>query len=97
MFIYQDAKTLFVVQLVLITSGQRVLLGKKKRGFGQGYFNGFGGKVALSAARRPPKRALAAAALLTMMLLHRWRLGRVSGRPQRVRWAPSVTPELAQG
>jgi len=47
------------VQLVLITDGQRVLLGKKKRGFGQGYFNGFGGKVALSTARCLLKHALA--------------------------------------
>ncbi|KAK9842244.1 hypothetical protein WJX81_002265 [Elliptochloris bilobata] len=31
--------------LVLVTDGRRVLLGKKKRGFGEGYFNGFGGKV----------------------------------------------------
>lgn len=72
------------MQLVLITNGQRVLLGKKKRGFGHGYFNGFGGKVALS-ARCLPKHALAAAALPTLVLLHRWRLGRVSGRPQRER------------
>lgn len=32
-------------QLVLVTDGNRVLLGKKKRGFGEGYFNGFGGKA----------------------------------------------------
>jgi len=30
---------------VLVQDGARLLLGKKKRGFGEGYFNGFGGKV----------------------------------------------------
>jgi hypothetical protein len=32
-------------QLVLVEEGDRVLLGRKKRGFGEGYYNGFGGKV----------------------------------------------------
>ena len=31
--------------LVLVHHGERVLLGLKKRGFGQGRWNGFGGKV----------------------------------------------------
>lgn len=30
---------------MLVQDGARLLLGKKKRGFGEGYFNGFGGKV----------------------------------------------------
>ena len=35
-----------VCTLVIINDGERVLLGMKKRGFGQGRWNGFGGKVA---------------------------------------------------
>jgi len=31
--------------LALVVDGDRVLLGMKKRGFGQGYWNGFGGKL----------------------------------------------------
>ena len=31
--------------LVLVKQGQNVLLGMKKRGFGVGRWNGFGGKV----------------------------------------------------
>lgn len=31
--------------LVLVRDGDRILLGRKKRGFGQGKWNGFGGKV----------------------------------------------------
>ena len=31
--------------LVLVRQGQNVLLGMKKRGFGVGRWNGFGGKV----------------------------------------------------
>lgn len=31
--------------LCLITDGDRILLGHKKRGFGEGLYNGFGGKV----------------------------------------------------
>lgn len=43
--------------LVLIVQDDRILLGKKKRGFGEGYYNGFGGKLEpgetpLKAARR---------------------------------------------
>lgn len=43
--------------LVLVMQPQRVLLGMKKRGFGAGLWNGFGGKVQLGetveqAARR---------------------------------------------
>jgi len=34
-----------LLTLVLVQNGRRVLLGMKKRGFGQGYYNGFGGKV----------------------------------------------------
>ena len=34
-----------VLTLVLIRESTRVLLGMKKRGFGQGRWNGFGGKV----------------------------------------------------
>lgn len=34
-----------VLTLALIRNQQRVLLGMKKRGFGQGLWNGFGGKV----------------------------------------------------
>jgi mutator protein MutT len=31
--------------LVIVTNGNRILLGMKKRGFGAGLYNGFGGKV----------------------------------------------------
>lgn len=34
-----------LLTLVLITRPNQVLLGMKKRGFGQGRWNGFGGKV----------------------------------------------------
>ncbi|KAH9555225.1 hypothetical protein CY35_08G103800 [Sphagnum magellanicum] len=34
-----------VLTLVIIEKEGKVLLGMKKRGFGQGYYNGFGGKV----------------------------------------------------
>ena len=34
-----------ILTLVLIRESARVLLGMKKRGFGQGRWNGFGGKV----------------------------------------------------
>ena len=34
-----------VCTLVIINDGEKVLLGMKKRGFGQGRWNGFGGKV----------------------------------------------------
>ena len=34
-----------LLTLALIRDGQRVLLGYKKRGFGQGKWNAFGGKV----------------------------------------------------
>lgn len=33
------------VQLAIVRQGPRLLLGRKKRGFGEGYVNGFGGKV----------------------------------------------------
>ena len=36
-----------VLTLVLLREGRRVLLGMKKRGFGVGKWNGFGGKVEL--------------------------------------------------
>ena len=52
----EDAKTIIfeflahgnkksVQTLVVVHQGERVLLGQKKRGFGAGYWNGFGGKV----------------------------------------------------
>lgn len=34
-----------LLTLALIYDDNRVLLGRKKRGFGEGYWNGFGGKV----------------------------------------------------
>ena len=34
-----------LLTLVIVKEGEKVLLGMKKRGFGAGYFNGFGGKV----------------------------------------------------
>jgi 8-oxo-dGTP diphosphatase / 2-hydroxy-dATP diphosphatase len=34
-----------ILTLCLITDGDRVLLGMKKRGFGAGWWNGFGGKL----------------------------------------------------
>ena len=34
-----------VMTLLMVVQGQRVLLGEKKRGFGEGFWNGFGGKV----------------------------------------------------
>lgn len=42
---------------MVVRQGDQVLLGEKKRGFGEGYYNGFGGKVekmesVLEAAKR---------------------------------------------
>ena len=34
-----------LLTLVIVRDADRVLLGRKKRGFGEGYLNGFGGKV----------------------------------------------------
>lgn len=34
-----------VMTLLMVVQGQRVLLGQKKRGFGEGLWNGFGGKA----------------------------------------------------
>ncbi|GMH46085.1 hypothetical protein BSKO_14049 [Bryopsis sp. KO-2023] len=34
-----------LLTLVLLHDEERILLGRKKRGFGEGYYNGFGGKV----------------------------------------------------
>src|SRR5579863_136083 len=34
-----------VLTLILIRKGDKILLGRKKRGFGMGKWNGFGGKV----------------------------------------------------
>ncbi|KAG1663908.1 hypothetical protein FOA52_002671 [Chlamydomonas sp. UWO 241] len=34
-----------LLTLVLVHQGDRLLLGEKKRGFGVGYYNGFGGKL----------------------------------------------------
>ena len=39
-----------VYTLVLITKEQSLLLGMKKRGFGEGKWNGFGGKVNIGEA-----------------------------------------------
>ena len=33
------------MQLVIVNQDSKVLLGMKKRGFGTGFYNGFGGKV----------------------------------------------------
>ena len=42
----EDVKLLtLVVVIERGPGGVRVLLGRKKRGFGEGYWNGFGGKV----------------------------------------------------
>eukprot|EP00249_Psilotum_nudum_P002739 c15866_g1_i2 orf=186-692(+) len=38
-------KQVKLLTLVIVESDGRVLLGMKKRGFGEGYYNGFGGKV----------------------------------------------------
>jgi 8-oxo-dGTP diphosphatase/2-hydroxy-dATP diphosphatase len=35
-----------IMTLVLVRQGNKILLGMKKRGFGQGRWNGFGGKLA---------------------------------------------------
>ena len=49
--IYNSARPAKVCTLVMVTrrhqSRTQILLGMKKRGFGQGYWNGFGGKVQL--------------------------------------------------
>ncbi|XP_052069830.1 oxidized purine nucleoside triphosphate hydrolase-like isoform X2 [Mytilus californianus] len=39
------AKMIKILTLVLVRDGKRILLGMKKRGFGEGRWNGFGGKV----------------------------------------------------
>ncbi|MCO5556826.1 hypothetical protein L7F22_010379 [Adiantum nelumboides] len=48
-----------LLTLAIVNRGGQVLLGLKKRGFGEGYYNGFGGKVEVGetieeAARREP-------------------------------------------
>lgn len=45
MFCSQSSMMKKLLTLVLITRPNQVLLGMKKRGFGQGRWNGFGGKV----------------------------------------------------
>jgi 8-oxo-dGTP pyrophosphatase MutT (NUDIX family) len=40
-----ESKPKQILTLCLIHDDNRVLLGKKKRGFGEGWWNGFGGKV----------------------------------------------------
>lgn len=58
--VLRGAETMLTTKLftlVLVVQPQRVLLGMKKRGFGAGFWNGFGGKVQLGetieqAARR---------------------------------------------
>ena len=73
-----------LLTLVFLREGRRVLLGMKKRGFGVGKWNGFGGKV------RSKRRDFAS----NMHILHmfadkkittqccRWRPGRRSWRPR---------------
>ena len=53
------------MQLAIVNKNGRVLLGLKKKGFGQGYYNGFGGKVEpgetiVQAAQREVRGATAA-------------------------------------
>lgn len=43
--IYLPRQQLRPHTLCFVVEGDRVLLGKKKRGFGKGFYNGFGGKV----------------------------------------------------
>ena len=43
-YYYMDKKTKFYTLMFLINEG-KILLGMKKRGFGAGKYNGFGGKV----------------------------------------------------
>jgi 8-oxo-dGTP diphosphatase/2-hydroxy-dATP diphosphatase len=43
--VFLPAKPYRHYTLTLILDGNRILLGRKKRGFGEGYWNGFGGKV----------------------------------------------------
>eukprot|EP00884_Botryococcus_braunii_P017684 jgi/Botrbrau1/459/Bobra.110_2s0104.1 len=43
--ITEDSAIPKLFTLVVVQQGDRVLLGEKKRGFGEGYYNGFGGKV----------------------------------------------------
>ena len=62
-----------LLTLVFLREGSKVLLGMKKRGFGVGKWNGFGGKV--SAHRTESRRS-------SPMLSNRWRLGRPSWRPR---------------
>ena len=50
-----------LTQLAIVRQGPRLLLGRKKRGFGEGYVNGFGGKV--RPPRTPPAGAPRARAL----------------------------------
>lgn len=45
-----------IMTLCIINDGERVLLGMKKRGFGAGRWNGFGGKV--EAGETPDKAAI---------------------------------------
>jgi len=45
MMMILNGKKIFTLLLVLDEKNERVLLGKKRRGFGVGLFNGFGGKV----------------------------------------------------
>ena len=40
-----QTKTKKVMTLCMITRGDEILLGMKKRGFGKGRWNGFGGKL----------------------------------------------------
>ena len=40
-----DGEVKLLTLVIPVDDGKRVLLGLKKRGFGEGYYNGFGGKV----------------------------------------------------
>lgn len=66
-------------QLAVIRAGGRVLLGRKKRGFGEGYVNGFGGKVepgegiAAAAAREVRRRRRCCRRAAGGVLVRSWR------------------------
>lgn len=42
-----------LLTLVLVQNKSKLLLGRKKRGFGEGYYNGFGGKVSAMQSLSP--------------------------------------------
>jgi 8-oxo-dGTP pyrophosphatase MutT (NUDIX family) len=65
------------VQLVIVNQANKALLGMKKRGFGSGFYNGFGGKVepgetiAEAAVREVGSRCSYIAVLLRQAVLQR--------------------------